>query len=200
MDPIISDELKIWIWKCISTGSKTKKELYDILVDDYDIFPEFARMELNWGGDDSWVKLIDENDQYPLPHMYIQLKESLCGGYGVFATTSFCKDDIIEYCRALWFDNGSLAPGCILGDYIHGGDGPKSYLLLGYGDLYNHSDNNNATFNDWADKEYSIAKITALRDIQPGEEIFVSYGEDYWTSRNSTKAGGDVRCEDAPKS
>ena len=180
----IPDKLKIWIWKCIEDGSMTKKELYDILVDDHNIFPGVARHELNWTGEDSWVKMLDEDSSYPLPCLNIQLKESILGGFGVFATAQFHKDDIIEYCRAIQFDDNQLSPDCIFRDYIHGDEhGTSAYLLMGYGDLYNHSDDPNASFNDWADVECNLTKILALRHIQPGEEITVSYGPDWWATR-----------------
>lgn len=54
------------------------------------------------------------------------------------------------------------------------GEGPKS----NYTRYINHDDEPNAflvTSTRW-----KTARIEALRDIEPGEEIFFNYGEDYW--------------------
>ena len=45
-------------------------------------------------------------------------------------------------------------------------------LALGYGSLYNHSYKPNARYDDVGPQ---TKEFTALRDIQPGEEITVNY-------------------------
>lgn len=54
------------------------------------------------------------------------------------------------------------------------GEGPKA----NYTRYINHSDEPNAfliTSSRW-----KTARFEALREIEPGEEIFFNYGEDYW--------------------
>jgi hypothetical protein len=50
-------------------------------------------------------------------------------------------------------------------------------LMLGYGSLYNHSDDPNAEVW-WGACETFI--MESLKDIKAGEEIFIDYGSDYW--------------------
>lgn len=55
--------------------------------------------------------------------------------------------------------------------YVFGWGEDSTALALGYGSLYNHSYRPNAETLETADE----LVITALRDIQPGEEIFINY-------------------------
>ena len=51
-------------------------------------------------------------------------------------------------------------------------------MVLGYGMIYNHQDNNNAVWQFNYQNLY--ADIIATRDIQINEEIFVNYGINYF--------------------
>ena len=102
------DKWKLWMWESVKNGTP-KKEIYDRLIKE-GFSPFHARQELNWSGDDCWVCLSDKKYSYPLPQLNIQLKESALGGFGVFATIDFEKDDVIEYCRVLTMYNSDLSP------------------------------------------------------------------------------------------
>ncbi len=54
------------------------------------------------------------------------------------------------------------------------GEGPKS----NYTRYINHSDDPNAFLV--VSSRWKTARFEALRNIEPGEEIFFNYGEDYW--------------------
>jgi hypothetical protein len=54
------------------------------------------------------------------------------------------------------------------------GEGPKA----NYTRYINHSDEPNAFLV--VSSRWKTARFEALRDIEPGEEIFFDYGEDYW--------------------
>ena len=47
--------------------------------------------------------------------------------------------------------------------------------------MYNHSDDYNV---DYDQTQENTMVYTANRDIQKGEELYISYGDDYWNSRN----------------
>ena len=59
-------------------------------------------------------------------------------------------------------------------DHILVGEGPKA----NYTRYINHDDEPNAFLV--VSSRWKTARIQALRDIEPGEEIFFDYGEDYW--------------------
>jgi SET domain-containing protein len=50
--------------------------------------------------------------------------------------------------------------------------------------MYNHSDNYNAL---WTVLSKDQMKFYATKDIKKGEEIFTSYGDAYWKTRNELK-------------
>lgn len=51
--------------------------------------------------------------------------------------------------------------------------------MLGYGSIYNHSNHNNA---EWVWHDDTLI-ISAIKHINKGDEIFVSYGDKYWNAR-----------------
>jgi len=123
-------------------------------------------------------------DSYPLPQLDIQLKESPSRGYGVFATRDFKKDEVIEFCRVLVLDQVDIGPGAKLWDYCHGDSQGRScyYLMLGYGDIYNHHNRPNIRYQ-YADENQELLAVIAISPIKAGEEIFASYGKDWFKAR-----------------
>ena len=59
-------------------------------------------------------------------------------------------------------------------DHILVGEGPKA----NYTRYINHNDEPNAFLV--VSSRWKTARFQALRDIEPGEEIFFNYGDDYW--------------------
>jgi hypothetical protein len=113
-----------------------------------------------------------------------------CSFHGLFAGVSFKKNDVV----------------CIYaGSILHTQDAirlqDKSYLMrLGeqqYIDAKNHPDIMARFMNDCIVREgYNVtfdkrldmhcAQVIALRDIDPGEELFVDYGKWYWAGKKPT--------------
>ena len=102
-------------------------------------------------------------------------------GRGVIATVEIARGETIEVAPLLVL--GERDASGLLDDYTVslGEDGPGVVLLLGYGSLYNHSDDPNAEYVAEADDAYTFV---ALRDIAAGEQITISYGEEWWRTRN----------------
>ncbi len=105
----------------------------------------------------------------------IEIKESPNKGLGVFAKEKILKDEIIEICPLIKLDVPFTSD--VLNDYRFGyprkGGDKILVIVLGYGSIYNHNDQNNA---DWRDGKPMTFEFFALRDIEPGEEICTSYG------------------------
>ena len=98
-------------------------------------------------------------------------------GKGVFAAAPIAAEDVIEVCPVLLFPKAQLAAmrQTMLDDYYFdwGEDGEWFAVALGYGSLYNHAYEPNADYEmDFANETIDIY---AVRDIAPGEEIFVNY-------------------------
>jgi SET domain-containing protein len=107
----------------------------------------------------------------------IIVKKSSTHGYGVFAAKAFKKGEIIEECYIIISRGGDRK----LEDYYFDVNG-KYGLFTGFGIIYNHSDNPNADYHINAKRKLTTFK--ANRAIKKGEEIFISYGEEWFSSRN----------------
>ena len=108
----------------------------------------------------------------------IEVRPSKIHNKGVFANYNIKKGDLIE-----------IAPYIVITDkngvneYVYLYTKTNTFcLVFGYGSVYNHSANNNVDF--YVDNENNNFEYYANRDIKKGEELFVTYGEQYWTSRN----------------
>lgn len=113
----------------------------------------------------------------------IEVKKSSIHGLGVFATDRIESNEIIEECPILLLPTKRGELNYTLIDYTF--QWPRSLdwtnhaIALGYGSLYNHSNNPNS---DWfSDEDKNVFKFVALREIYKGEEITIYYGGDeYW--------------------
>lgn len=105
----------------------------------------------------------------------IEIKESPNRGLGVFAKEKIFKDEIIEISPLIELKVPFTSN--VLSDYRfyypRNGKNQIFVVVLGYGFLFNHSNQNNA---DWRDGKPMTFEFFALRDIEPGEEIYIKYG------------------------
>jgi SET domain-containing protein len=134
-------------------------------------------------------------DQKPSLDFKVRIKMdySPIHGKGIFALEDILKDEVIEICpmvplqhRMNYHHDQTIRDYCFAQICPceeckkHGG---HFLMVLGYGQVYNHHDDNNARIS------FSIPNGTALinanKDIKKGEEIFISYGENYFKSRST---------------
>lgn len=119
------------------------------------------------------------------------VKPSPGKGLGVFATELIKEGEVIEECHLLTIpDNALLFVGDLFNDYRFNwpqkGTTLEQVLPLGFGCIYNHSDNNNAFWRDHPSEK--LFQFIANKDILPDEEICTYYGDNtYWNTRNYTK-------------
>ena len=119
------------------------------------------------------------------------VKPSPGKGLGVFATEFIKEGEVIEECHLLTIPNNALLfIAELFIDYRFNwpqkGDTLEQVLPLGFGCIYNHSDNNNAIWVDHPTEK--LFQFIAIKDILPGEEICTYYGDHtYWGERNHTK-------------
>ncbi|HWI21401.1 MAG TPA: SET domain-containing protein-lysine N-methyltransferase [Baekduia sp.] len=104
-------------------------------------------------------------------------------GRGVFAARAIEAKETIEICPLLEVPDGD-ATG-VLRDYVVNSnyDTSSSILMLGYGMLYNHAERPNAEYVERGREEF---EFIALRRIEAGEEITISYGSEWWETRELT--------------
>lgn len=108
------------------------------------------------------------------PELYIIKDEK---GRGVYCREKLTKGSLIELCQVILLSSEDTQKihKTRIHDYYFVWDisAGTSAIALGNGSLYNHSDNPNAEFE--LDIEFQLIKFTAIKDIEPGEEILVSY-------------------------
>jgi len=113
------------------------------------------------------------------------------GGRGVFATDDIKNGDVVERYPLVVMGirmNYQIDPVAWTHMYTntcpceeckkHGG---QFLMVMGYAQLYNHQDDNNASIKFFVEEQY--ADIVALKDISKGSEIFINYGPKYFKSR-----------------
>jgi SET domain-containing protein len=104
------------------------------------------------------------------------VKKSTMHGYGVFAEKTLKKGEMIEECYVIISKGGDKT----LEDYYFDAKG-KYALFTGFGSIYNHSVEPNADYTIHIKNK--IATLKAANTIKKGEEIFVSYGDEWFSSR-----------------
>ncbi|MBG17677.1 MAG: SET domain-containing protein-lysine N-methyltransferase [Euryarchaeota archaeon] len=114
----------------------------------------------------------------------IEVKESTVDkeGLGVFATEFIKKYEIFESAPVLVWHMDLLndymrlhQAGHLLSDHVFVWEKSSHALCLGYGTIYNHSNEPNSKHRRVFDKNHPRIEFIALKDIQPGEEIFHHY-------------------------
>ena len=110
----------------------------------------------------------------------LEIKEGRYGR-GVFATRHFEKGEDVESCPTLELPGDQVVGR--LGDYVFGSNEGEDevLLLLGFGMLYNHSAEPNV---EYVQEEPRVIKFVAIQPVEPGDELTIDYGEEWWETRN----------------
>lgn len=109
----------------------------------------------------------------------VSVRRSKTHGYGVFADKLIRKGERIEECYTLITRGKDKG----LEDYYF--DANRKYAVpTGYGVIYNHSDHPNADYV--INRKTKIMTIRADKTIKKNEEIYISYGKAYFTTRGLT--------------
>jgi SET domain-containing protein len=118
----------------------------------------------------------------------IRVGESIIHKRGIFATRDIKTGEIVEKVPLLKFSLKDINKPSKLFDYLlQDPESENAMFMLGYGSLYNDSSNKiNARWENY-NKDNDYLDIVAIKDIAKGDEIYVSYGENYWKSRGVAK-------------
>jgi len=116
-----------------------------------------------------------------IPGLYIMETEEK--GRGVFTSIPISKGDVIESAPVVVIDDAdrrnvhktSLHDYYFLWEETPETNGYEAAIALGYGSLYNHSNEPNAEFVPVFEER--VIEFIAIRDIEPGEEILIKYDE-----------------------
>ena len=111
----------------------------------------------------------------------VHLRRSNLTGHGVFAIAAINAGDIVEECRVLSFKDKPDE----ISDYCFTWKKEQSALPLGNGIFYNHADEPNAEYLH--DEDNGVMVFKAKKDIKKNQEIFVSYGKEWFSTRKLGK-------------
>lgn len=107
----------------------------------------------------------------------LEVRSTGARGRGVFARVSFEEGELIERCPVIAIPEEEVdtVGRTVLGNYFFkwGGTGDEGAVALGFGSLYNHTNDPNAMYV----RKYELAVIdfVAVKAIAAGDEITVSY-------------------------
>jgi hypothetical protein len=112
----------------------------------------------------------------------VRIEASTVSGRGAFASRSISESEIIERCPAIEVNDRDVG-GELLNYVFYGSAENLRLVAMGYGMLFNHSQQPNVAY--YRDDSALGAELVlyALRDIRKGEELFYDYGEDWWSTR-----------------
>ena len=109
------------------------------------------------------------------PPTKIQARQSKIHGLGIFCKDKIEQGETIEVCPFLLFPQSSKEKIPVFANYSfcfpRSDEWTNHAFVLGYGSLYNHSEDANA---EWYTTEKSYV-FFALRNIDVDEEIFINY-------------------------
>jgi hypothetical protein len=119
------------------------------------------------------------DDIYLVPDVTVKYSNTI-NSRGVFANKKYYKHDIIEICPCIKI-NKLINHEVPLENYIFKLNNKYSIVGFGYCSMYNHSDTPNAL---WHVINENQIRIKIIKDIEKDEEICVSYGDEYWSTRD----------------
>jgi hypothetical protein len=117
----------------------------------------------------------------------LYIKQSKLGGKygrGVFAASDIEEGTFVEVVPYIEDENENYTG--VIKDYVFSKGDINSkigVIPFGYACIYNHKDNPNTTW--FIEDQYFFVKAT--KPIKKDEEIFVTYGQGYWKTRNIDK-------------
>lgn len=112
-------------------------------------------------------------------HDNLYIDASPKGGYGVYTSEFIPNGTEVEVAKILKlepYDRDNW--GVELAKYDYNYDVNSTFIVFGFGSLYNHNTDYNVDYSLGDDE---LMHYKARCDIQPGEELFVNYGDEYFT-------------------
>ena len=103
-------------------------------------------------------------------------------GRGAFAVHKISEGDIIERCPALEVTDQDIG-GELLNYVFYGNTDKDRLVVMGNGMLFNHSSTPNVAYYREETALGPELVLFALRNIKKGEELFYSYGDEWWSTR-----------------
>lgn len=112
--------------------------------------------------------------------MNYYLKVTTEFGRGLYASNTIKKNKVIMQCEVLAFNEFDtvLINQTDLKFYTFKYEGKKDCLVLGDGEIFNHSDTANVGYILQLVDDRKVMVFYALEDIKPEEQLFINYNAD----------------------
>lgn len=110
------------------------------------------------------------------PYSLLEIKPSPVHGRGLFAKFYIRKGQKIE-CEVIVMSDVAMASSDMQ-DYCFPWEGKKKCVCAGFGSFFNHNSDPNFKIKS-IDKERFTKTFEALKDIKPGQELFLYYNDSY---------------------
>jgi SET domain-containing protein len=111
----------------------------------------------------------------------IGVGNSKISGKGVFCVDYIKEGEIFEIAPLLMVPIDEVRNTTLM-DYVFKINDETYAVAFGNVSLYNHRNQPSAKWKIDEEKQQII--LSAVRDIEPGEEVFISYGKRYWQTRD----------------
>jgi hypothetical protein len=117
-----------------------------------------------------------------LSHLYLAPSKISGAGDGVYSKLDIPIGIIVEKANVIKMPSKKVEETDLM-DYVFNNpyNHDEFFVAFGFGSMYNHSDDPHMTYEYNPDENKIIFK--AIKDIKKGEEIYISYGPNWWTSR-----------------
>lgn len=112
--------------------------------------------------------------------LYYEIIETSEFGRGLYAYATYFKDEIVFDAELLILspEDTKVVNTTDLKYYTFKYDETRDCLVLGDGEIFNHSDKPNVAYTLVEHEGRKIMRFTALRDIKDGEQMFIDYNAD----------------------
>jgi SET domain-containing protein len=117
-----------------------------------------------------------------LSHLYKAKSNIVEAGEGVYSKIPIAKGTIVEKANVMPMPSENVKDTPMM-DYVFNNPYKKDEFLIafGFGSMYNHSDTPHMSYSYCPNQNKLI--FTAIKDIIPNEEIYISYGPNWWATR-----------------
>eukprot|EP01095_Lingulamoeba_sp_RSL-Kostka_P011617 TRINITY_DN4475_c0_g1_i1.p1 TRINITY_DN4475_c0_g1~~TRINITY_DN4475_c0_g1_i1.p1 ORF type:complete len:172 (-),score=43.31 TRINITY_DN4475_c0_g1_i1:316-831(-) len=130
-------------------------------------------------------------------HVRVEVKEIKNKGRGVFTLEPIKKSQIIELAPVIVIPKNEYknhVTHSIFSEYVFKWDRGDFALALGFGSMFNHDNTPNV---GWIRLPFDkCIRYSALRDIEDGEELTISYGKDLWFDDKNSNNNNNIEKEE----
>ncbi|KAI8144102.1 hypothetical protein BJV82DRAFT_608304 [Fennellomyces sp. T-0311] len=127
----------------------------------------------------------------------LELRDHPLRGRGVFPKQRIPRNTTVEISPVLLFspeeykEHGKYT---VLDHYTYIWQGRQFALALGLGSMFNHANDPNVGY--YKDFENKIIRYVTIRDIEPDEELCISYGSNLWFENTEQQSDSEPELDE----